>query len=377
MRVHKVAAFAFPPLNSSLMPDTTETPSRAPLSPQKTISAFANESELPRWLWTKSKVWARRFFLAVRGPDYRVLTQFSHDFGTCLRTSSDVARGLELCVRPIRRTPIGRAWIDSANEIRRGQTLTESLRPAKESLPAFYLPVVSAGEESGRLVEAFEYLERHCRLLTGPATTLRNLWVYPLAILLAGSVFRILLLAGSGSILDAISLFFSELFGWLQLALILGIVLLSPARYFLDRIRLSIPWIGELEREIAIHRFFRIMSLVYSVSGHRVEEMIRTSAATVGNRAARIDLQKAATAIEKQSTISEAFRRVPLLNSQEKSAIETAELSGTLEQCFEHLSDTAAHSVVAKINFIQPILVRIVMALVVFSLVTTLLRLVV
>lgn len=358
------------------MPDTTEIPN-APLSLKKAIRTLANESELPRWLWTQCKAWGRRIYLILRGSDYRILTQFSHDFGTCVRTSSDVARGLELCVRPIRRTPIGRAWADSANRIRQGQTLTESMQPARESLPAFYLPVVSAGEESGRLVETFEYLERHCRLLTGPATTIRNLWVYPLVILLAGSALRILLLAGSGSILEAISLFFSELFGWLQLALMLAIVLLSPARYFLDRIRLSIPWIGELEREIAIHRFFRVMSLVYSVSGHRVEEMIRTSAATVGNRAARIDLQKAAAAIEKQATVSEAFRKVPLLNGQEKSAIEIADFSGTLEQCFEHLSDTAAHSMVAKINLMQPILVRIAMALVVVSILTTLLRIVV
>jgi type II secretory pathway component PulF len=253
--------------------------------------------------------------------------------------------------------------------------LTDAFQPGAEILPPFYLPVVNAGEESGRLVEAFEYLERHCKLLNGPAATLRNLWFYPVVILLAGSIIRVLMYLVSGSILDAISTFFTELFGWLQLVLIVAIVMLSPARYFIDRLRLSVPLIGELEREIALHRFFRVMTLVYSVGGHRVEVMIQTAAATVGNRAARIDLLKAADAIEQHATISGAFRQVPLLTEQERTSIEAAETSGTLEQCFDRISDETGASMVAKLNYVQPILVRIVMALVVFSLLTTLLSL--
>ena len=54
--------------------------------------------------------------------------------------------------------------------MRRGETLTEALSGAEELLPPFYLPVIQAGEQSGRLAEALEFLESHCSLLAGPAS---------------------------------------------------------------------------------------------------------------------------------------------------------------------------------------------------------------
>ena len=346
--------------------------------PSTTIDKAAKitaDGELPRWLISKTKIALRHFWRAIRGHDYRLLAQFSHDFGTCLRSSGDVERGLDLCLKPIRRTPIGKHWQESVEKLHAGSTLAEALAPAKEFLPCFYLPVVAAGEDSGRLVESFEYLERHCRLLAGPASTLRNLWAYPLAILILGSVLKVLITFFAGSLLATLSTFFAELFSWLQLALLITIVIISPARYFIERLRLSLPIIGELDREIALHRFFRVMALVYSVGEHRVERMIQTAAQTVGNRAARTDLLKAADAIENQATISEAFRKVPILRQKDFGSIKVGEESGTLEKTFDQIADETGASLIAKINYVQPILVRIVMALVVFSLLTTLIRL--
>ncbi len=139
--------------------------------------------------------------------------------------------------------------------------------------------------------------------------------------------------------------------------------------------RLSLPWLGELEREIALHRFFRVLALVYSVGGIRVEAMIRTAAETVSNHAARLDLLKAANAIEAGSTTTEAFRTVSLLSENEKISIDVGEMSGTLELAFDQISEDTGASMIAKLNLLQPFLVRIVMALVVFSLATTMISL--
>ncbi len=338
------------------------------------VHAAANpfpENELPKWLIRKSCEWGRQAVLAARTPPYKQLASFSFGLATCAESSADMVRGLELCLKPMRGTAIGRRWSDAVAAVSKGSSLADALRPAKELLPPFFLPVIQAGEQSGRLGEALRFLEKHCNLLAGPALALRNVWLFPIAILMFGSVLQFVLHLMMGSVGEAFSLLFSALFGWLQLAVMAAIVLLTPARYFFDQMRLSLPFIGPLEREIALHRFFRVLALVYAVGGHRVEVMIRTAAQTVSNNAARLELLKAAKAIEQQASIPDAFRRVSVLAPDEQATIEVAEMSGTLEEAFDRISDETGARMIAKLKIVEMVLMRIVTALVVFSIAIT------
>ena len=243
--------------------------------------------------------------------------------------------------------------------------------------PRFYLPLVEAGEQSGRLTDVFQFLHEHCKALLEPLANLRRTWLFPLAIFFAGSVLRILMCLLSGDVLRAIQLGFSEAIGWAFTALILGLVMLGPIRYPIDKIRLFLPFVGTLEREIAMHRFFRVMSMMYAVGEHRVEFMIRLAAESVNNRAARMELEKAAVAIENRETMAEAFHSVTFLPPQTQTTIKTSEVSGTLERGFRQISDDAGASMVMKLKWIQPILFRLVVVLVILSILSTLLKILV
>lgn len=335
------------------------------------------ESELPRWLLRKATDAGRRMLWAMRAPPYKVLGRFAHDLRTCVRSGVDIVKGLELSLKPFRKTAFGPRWSGAVDQVRRGESLAGALRGADDLLPAFYLPVIEAGEQSGRLEEALEFLESHCKLLAGPASALRNVWFFPLMIMVAGTVIKIVVTLAMGAPGTAFGVLVGDLLGYLQLALIVAVVMFTPIRYFVDELRLSIPWLGALEREIAFHRFFRVLALLYSVSGQRVEVMIRTAAKTVTNNAARIDLLRAAKAIEEQASVEEAFRRVKNLSEDQKATIGVGELSGTLEKAFNRISDETGASMVAKLNLIQPFLVRIVMMVVMFSIAGTILSLVI
>jgi type II secretory pathway component PulF len=117
------------------------------------------------------------------------------------------------------------------------------------------------------------------------------------------------------------------------------------------------------------------MALLYETGDARCETMIRTSAKTVANHAARDDLLNAAKAIEQQATVSEAFARVALLNENEQGIIEVGELSGSLERSFERIADDSESSMMARLALLQPFLNRLVMACVAFSIATTMMRL--
>jgi type IV pilus assembly protein PilC len=329
------------------------------------------ENELPKWLLRKSLAWGRQAVFAARTPPYKKLAGFSFGLATCAESSADMVRGLELCLKPMRGTAIGERWSGAVAAVRKGSSLADALSPAKELLPPFFLPVIQAGEQSGRLGEALRFLEKHCNLLAGPALALRNVWLFPVVILMFGSVMQFILHLMMGSVGEAFSVLLRELLSWLQLAVMVAIVIWTPVRYFFDQLRLAMPFIGPLEREIAVHRFFRVLALVYSVGGHRVEVMIRTAAETVSNKAARLELLKAAKAIEQQATIPDALRRVSVLTPDEQAAIETAEMSGTLEEAFDRISCETGESMIAKLRIVEMVLVRIVSALVIFSIVIT------
>lgn len=361
------------------LPAIRQTRSIMPPSPSSQPASSFPDSDLPKWLLAQTRMalvkFRDGFRRAARDPKYDSLSRFAHDLGMCLRTASELTRGLEICIKSLQGTRLGDAWSNSVTAIRGGATLEESLRPGEEYLPAFFLPVVKAGEQAGRLDEAFSFLESHCRLLAGPASAVRNLWFMPLIVLLFGSAMKVVLAAALASIPGAIAILFEEAFGYLKLFAFVGLIMLTPARYFVDQVRLGIPWIGPLEREIAMNRFFRVLALVYAVGGQRVEEMIRLAASTVTNQAARIELLKSATAIENGCTIPEAFAGLSVLTRDEKTTIEGGEMSGTLEQAFDRISDDTGNSMISKLKLIQPFLMRIVMSIVTLSIVFTLLGL--
>lgn len=224
---------------------------------------------------------------------------------------------------------------------------------------------------SGRLDEALSFLASHCELLAGPASVIRKLWLFPFVIMLFGSAIKVLMHLVLGSSGGAMPTFLIEAFSWGKLAVIVAIVLMTPARYYFDQARLAMPFVGALEREIALHRFFRVMALLYGVGGHRVEVMIQIAAKTVANEAARDDLLQAAAAIENGETIAEAFRRVERITDDEKATIDAGEMSGALEQSFDQISNDTGLSMLTKINLIQPVLMRVVTALVTMSIVGT------
>jgi type II secretory pathway component PulF len=336
------------------------------------MSSFP-ESELPRWLVRKSREHVIALLRAFPGYPYEALTRFCYDFGTCVRSLSDLARGMELCVKALTGTALAACWSRSAEMIRGGATLAEALAPAQHRLPPFFLPVVRAGEMSGRLDDAFEFLHSHCKLLAGPAASLRRLWLYPLIILAIGSALRVLIVITMGSPFAGLSLAASELFGWLKLAMLVFIVTLPPIRALIDEARLNAPFLGDLEKDVSFHRFFRVLSLMYSVGEYRVEAMIRTAAETVTNQAAKKELLKAAVAIESQASVSDAFRQVRILSNDQQATIDAGEMSGTLEQAFDQISVDHGQRLVGKAELIAPILMRVVSALVIFSILATLL----
>jgi type II secretory pathway component PulF len=282
---------------------------------------------------------------------YDKLARFSGNLATCLEAGVGVEKSLENANRSLARTPLAPALRVSLSRVAKGSTLTEALAAIDWGLPAFFLPMIQAGEQSGRVDEALRYLEQHCRLLVEPTRALRNVWLM-------------------------LSFVFSSLTSYAMLAVLAFIVVSSPAKPIIDQLKLLVPIVCNVERESAVNHFFHALAMLYAVGGRRVESMITLSTRLVGNVVIQQDLRAIGKRIEKGDTIPEAFRTSRHLSRPEQDLIESGDLSGTLERSFELISKDAGETLRFRLGIFQQIFTRIMTGFIIFSIAMTMVSLI-
>lgn len=117
---------------------------------------------------------------AVLSPPYDKLAHFAGNLATCLETGVGVEQSLKTASLSLSGTRLAPALEVSLTRVKRGTSLAEAFAAIEWGLPTFFVPMVQAGEQTGRTDEALRHLERHCRLLIAPSNALRNVWLVPL-----------------------------------------------------------------------------------------------------------------------------------------------------------------------------------------------------
>ncbi len=308
-------------------------------------------------------------------PPFRELARFAGNLATCVEAGVGLEQSLKVSGRVLSGTRFG-GIVDTALErMREGAELAEALDVGGARWPPFFIPLLQAGEQTGRLDESLRYLEHHCQLLDGPARALHNAWFVPLCLLLAGTVVECALCLVFRSFREAAGHFWASLQQYGVLAAVAFVCFAAPCKPFVDPLKLALPFLGTLERELALNRFFCALSMLYAAGGQRVESMIRTASQSVSNVALRQDMSRVVDAIERGASITDAFARASHLTRDEKNMIATGDLSGTLEKSFLFISESAGESLQHRLQLLQQFSVRLTMFAVIGSIAWTILRL--
>lgn len=307
---------------------------------------------------------------------YEPLSLFCSNLGTSLHAGLDVATSLRLCAKSSQNPALREIVEQAATQAARGICLPDVLQRWQSRFPPFFVPVLRCGEESGRQDEALDYLQRHCRLLAGPARIVRNTWLAPLAIMLAGSIvcaFANLMFAPFRVTLSYVA--HAATFYGVIAAVIAVVLWVPPAKAIVDGLKLIVPVIGPAERELAMNRFFHALNLLYSTGGLRVEQMIRVAADSADNFILRYDLRRAARVIERGGTIAEAFFAPLSVSYDRKALIQAGEDAGKLEDAFETIARQSDDSVQHSLIAFQQLFYRAVAVAVIGSMTATILSL--
>jgi len=270
------------------------------------------------------------------------------------------------------------------DDIQSGVPISSAMAKHPGVFSAFYVSLVRASEESGKLPETFkflaEYLERSYQLIQKA----RNALVYPIFVIVVFALVMILMMVLvipqlTGILLESgqeIPLFTRMIIGTsnffidygvllLFLVIVLGIVLwqfsrTARGRLSIDSFKLSLPYLGTLYRKIYLSRISDNLNMMLE-SGIPVIRSMEVTADVVGNELYRKILLEAAETVKSGSALSDVFAYYPEFPSIVAQMVRIGEETGKLDYVLKTLSRFYAREVESTIDLlvglIEPILI--------------------
>lgn len=251
---------------------------------------------------------------------------------------------------------------DMVARLRDGAALSEVMGDHPRTFPLVYRSSVQAGEASGALDLVLSRLAKHLEWVRAMRATTLQALIYPallgaallglVVILLTFVLPRIMKLFPGGRadlpsqtrVVLAVSDFFvgnALVLGVgapLALAALVWTVRRPAGRLAFHRALLSVPKLGRVARQLATSRFASTAATLNS-AGCDVFTVLGVSADTCGNAAMSAAFHRAARAIRRGATITEALEREPLCDPLLVQMVSVGEEAGDLGRCLDRLAE--------------------------------------
>jgi type IV pilus assembly protein PilC len=246
--------------------------------------------------------------------------------------------------------------------IQGGASLSQAMTDYPEVFSPVFSSLIRAGETTGRLPEVLKSLADSLKWEDELAAQTKKLVMYPAfvgSIVLMVTFFLMIYLVPQmvgfirnmgqqiplqTRILIEVSAFFVDywwaiLFAPVVVAVIVRTLAKSNpvVRYQLDRLKLTVPYIGNILRKIILSRFASTFALMYA-SGITILEAIRSSEETAGNLVIQEGLRLAGQQIADGKNVTTAFQDVGLFPPLVVRMLRVGEATGGLDVALNNVS---------------------------------------
>ena len=274
--------------------------------------------------------------------------------------------------------------LEIADDLQGGSSISKALSKHPEAFSDFYVNMVRAGEESGKLDETFGYLADYLERSYEIVSKARNALIYPAFVLFAFVVVMVLMmvivipnlsaiLLESGQempiytkVVIATSDFFVHYGIFLAVALIVGGFFAirwarTPrGRFIVDRFKLTAPFFGKLYTKLYLSRIADNMNTLL-MSAIPIVKTLEITAAVVENAVYQAILNDAIESIKSGSSVSEALGRhteVPgIMIQMMRVGEETGELGDILKTLAHFYAREVNNAVDTLVSLIEPAMV--------------------
>jgi type IV pilus assembly protein PilC len=321
------------------------------------------------------------FFGGISNKDVVIL---SRQIATLFEAQVSALRVFRLLAAEIDNKQLGIVLSAVGDDLQGGISISKALARHPKVFTPFYVNMVHAGEESGKLSETFIYLADYLDRTYEVVSKAENALIYPAFVVVVffgvmGLMLTLVIPKISAVLIDSgqpipfytgviigLSNFLVHYGFFLIIAVLAGIAYLwqlqktEQGKLVLDKVKLSIPYVGDLYTKLYLARIADNFSTML-LSGISVVEAIDITSSVVGNAAYEQVLSQVALDVKGGSPISAALDKhaeIPsIMVAMTKVGEETGELGKILSTLAKYYNREVTNAVDTLVGLIEPIMI--------------------
>lgn len=270
------------------------------------------------------------------------------------------------------------------DDLQGGSPISTALSRHPSVFSAFYVNMVRAGEESGKLSETFVYLADYLDRTYDVVSKAENALIYPIFVIVVffgvmGLMLTLVIPKISAVLIDSgqpIPIYTSIVIGISNILVQYGVFILialvvgwfyawklsktDEGRLVFDRLKLSVPYVGDLYTKLYLGRITDNFSTMI-LSGVSVVKALEITSSVVGNSVYEAVLADVAADVKSGSPISDALdkhQEIPgIMVAMTKVGEETGELGKILTVLAKFYNREVSNAVDTLVGLIEPIMI--------------------
>lgn len=321
------------------------------------------------------------FFNRVTNKEVVIL---SRQIATLFEAQVSALRVFRLLAAEVDNKQLAEVLTTVGDDLQGGSPISRALARHQKVFSVFYVNMVHAGEESGKLSETFNYLADYLDRSYDLVSKAENALIYPafvicvffgvMALMLTLVIPKIsAVLLDSGQeipIYTKIVIGFSDFLVQYGIFVIILLIALGiyvwqlgkteKGKLVLDSLKLGVPYLGDLYQKLYLSRIADNFSTML-LSGVSVVEAMDITASVVGNAAYAAILADVAKSVKGGSSISDALGQhgeIPgIMVAMTKVGEETGELGKILTTLAKFYNREVNNAVDTLVGLIEPIMI--------------------
>lgn len=321
------------------------------------------------------------FFGRVSNKDIVI---FSRQVATLFEAQVSALRAFRLLAAEVDNKQLATVLSTVGDDIQGGNSLSKALARHPKVFTTFYVNMVHAGEESGKLSETFVYLADYLDRSYELVSKAENALIYPAFIvtvffgvmtlmfaLVIPKITAVLLDSGQEipfytAIVIGLSNFIVQYGIFLFIGLVAGGVYLwqlkktTQGKFIFDSLKLQTPFIGDLYRKLYLSRIADNFSTML-LSGVSVVEALDITSSVVDNTVYTNILAAVGADVRGGISISDSFSKhseIPsIMVAMTKVGEETGELSKMLTTLAKFYNREVTNAVDTLVSLIEPVMI--------------------
>ena len=324
---------------------------------------------------------------------------FCRQFYVMLDSGLSIGKALNILIEQGEKPKIREALIGVNGDLKRGETLANSMRKRKDVFPNLLTSMIDAGERSGNLDIILKRMAEYYDKETKIRGKIKSAMIYPIvlgvvAIIAITFILTFVMptfvqmfeennvdLPTSTKMVLGTSKMLGKYGIIIFLILVTAIILLGKylkseeGQYKLSVINLKIPVIKKLTQKIIVSRFTRTMGIVSS-SGMSLVTSLEIVASVVGNKIAERELLKVKEKVLKGEGLGDSIMKIkifpPMLASMVKVGEEAGSLDSILDKTADFYDDELEREIQTATALIEPAMIVVMGVIIGFLLISIL-----